>query len=138
MVGLPRSGKTTRARELSKRLGAPIVCPDAVRLAIHGHAYIPRAEPIVWGVTKTMVTALFEAGHEDVILDACNNTRRRRDEWKFGPWEIVFEVVTTPPELCLQRAGEDHDLRAVIQRMDEQHEPVGEDEGVGRRVAMDA
>ncbi len=40
MVGLPYSGKSTAAREL----GFPIVCPDAIRLALHGQRFILRDE----------------------------------------------------------------------------------------------
>ena len=77
MVGLPRSGKTTRALEL----GYPIVCPDAIRLAIHGQAFIPEAEPVVWAHAKIMARALFLAGHNDVTIDATNTTFKRREFW---------------------------------------------------------
>jgi predicted kinase len=77
MVGLPYSGKSTSAATV----GAPIVCPDAIRAALHGHKFIPEAEPMVWAVAKTMVRALFMAGHEVVVLDATNTTRARRSEW---------------------------------------------------------
>jgi predicted kinase len=136
MVGFPRSGKTTRALELSKKLGAPIVNPDSVRLAIHGHAYMQKAEPLVWGVAKTMVNALFEAGHEEIVIDACNNTKRRRDEWRFlGDWETVFEVVKTSADICRSRT-EDPDLLEVIDRMESQHEPVEEEEGPFHKMVM--
>ena len=78
MVGLPRSGKSTWA----KKAGHPIVSPDAIRLALHGQRFISEAEPFVWAIAKAMVRALFLAGHSAVILDATNNTRKRRDEWK--------------------------------------------------------
>ena len=76
-VGLPRSGKSTWA----KQSGLPVVCPDAIRLALHGEAFIDLAEPFVWAIAKTMVRALFEAGHDAVVLDACNATAKRRADW---------------------------------------------------------
>jgi len=152
-VGFPRSGKTTKAKELSKKLSAPIVNPDSVRLAIHGQDYIQDAENFVWATTKAMVKSLFLAGHDTVIIDACNNTRKRRDEWRYGPWELVFEVVNTTMETCRERAAAplhkyegvltEEALRAkrhaaklveAIERMHDQHEPVSEDEGFVRIV----
>jgi len=126
MVGLPRSGKTTRALELSTKFGAPIVSPDAIRSAIHGSGsktYLPKAEPLIWGIAKTMVSALFEAGHDIVIVDACNNTKKRRDEWRFGEWEVTFETVNTSGEICRGRTINPL-LLPVIDRMERDHEPV--------------
>lgn len=125
-VGLPYSGKSTWARQQ----GYPIVCPDAIRLAIHGHRYIPRAEGMVWSIAKVMVRALFEAGHPVVILDATSVSRRRRDEWKSEDWETRFKLIDTPPVVCIRRADEAEDERIVpvIKRMWEEAEPLGEDE----------
>lgn len=151
-VGFPRSGKTTKAQELSKQLNAPIVNPDSVRLAIHGHAYIQSAENFVWATTKAMVHSLFLAGHDTVIIDACNNIKKWRDEWRYGPWEIVFEVVNTPVEVCLERCAAQvnepdlseegmkrrenaRKLMETIERMAFHHEPVTEEEGFMRVVS---
>ena len=67
-VGLPRSGKSTWARSQAY----PIVCPDEIRTALHGHRFIPEAEPFVRAVAKVMVRALFGAGHQCVIFDGSN------------------------------------------------------------------
>ncbi len=127
-VGLPRSGKTTWA----KKMGHPMVSPDAIRLALHGQAYVSSAESFVWAIAQTMVAALFEAGHHIVILDACNNSVRRRDAWKSRRWHRVFEVFTASCEVCVDRACSDErdDLVKVIERMSEQHEPVTDEERV--------
>ena len=126
MVGLPRSGKTTRAVAEKH----PIVCPDAIRLALHGQPYVSTAEPHVWAIAKTMVRALFLAGHDTVIFDACNNTRKRRDEWRSEAWQREFYVIEAQPDTCEDRAVVDgrDDLIPVIRRMAEQHEPVSQEE----------
>ena len=75
-VGLPQSGKSTWAMQQ----GVPVVNPDSIRLAIHGQPFIGDAEPFVWATARTMVNAMFIAGHQHVILDATNTTRKRRDK----------------------------------------------------------
>lgn len=127
-VGFPRSGKSTWA----KSQAWPIVCPDAVRLAIHDERFIGRAEPFVWATVKAMIRALFLAGHRIVILDACNTTRKRRDDWisTSREWDTFFKVIDTSGEVCGMRARQekDEDILPVIERMAEQYEPLGDDE----------
>jgi predicted kinase len=125
MVGLPRSGKTTYALTL----GYPVVQPDAIHLAIHGQRFLPIAEPLVWAIANVMVRALFLAGHNTVVLDATNVSRKRRDEWKDASWEREFRVVDTLLDTCLDRAGDDLEMHQAINRMFRDWEPVGEDEG---------
>lgn len=114
-VGLPRSGKSTWAREQ----GLPIVNPDSIRLALHGEPFLERAEPMVWVVANIMVTALFEAGHDKVIVDATNTTVKRRDFWKNSLWTIEYKIFHTSVEECVQRATftEKLYLIPVIERM---------------------
>lgn len=127
LVGLPRSGKSTWAKSMRR---FPIVNPDSVRLAIHGQRYVAQAEPFVWAVVRTMIRALFLAGHNVVILDATNTTRKRRDEWLSIEWETCFKVIETPKEVCIERALADGDTEivSVIERMASQFEPLADDE----------
>ena len=123
MVGLPQSGKTTVAMEL----GFPIVSPDAIRLSLHGQAYMQTVEDLVWSLAKLMVRSLFEAGHHSVIVDATNNTRKRRDAWRQDEeWNLEYHILDTPQKLCIQRAQQNErmDLMPAIERMAEAHEPV--------------
>ena len=115
-VGLPRSGKTTWAR----LQGHPIVNPDSIRLALHGQRFYGPAEPLVWATAHLMVDALFKAGHETVILDACNVSAKRRDEWKSHAPEM--QVFNTGPVTCLERALalNDQEIFPVIERMAEE------------------
>jgi len=132
-VGLPRSGKTTWA----KQMGVPIVNPDSIRLALHGQPFIGLAEPFVWAIAKTMVRALFLAGHDNVIVDATNTTRKRRDDWKSSSWVREFKVFGGPElkDEFIRRARAmdstpEHieGLVGAIERMAEQWEPVKDDE----------
>lgn len=133
MMGLPYAGKSTTADKLSQVLNAPIVSPDAVRVALHGLRFSAPAEPLVWWVTRMMVRALFLTGHPVVILDSTANTRKRRDVWR-GPeaWETVICPVATPVEVCLgrARAAEDDEIVPVIERMVDERELPGPDEDV--------
>lgn len=145
MVGLPRSGKSTIARAEADAGRAAIVNPDSIRLAIHGQRFSEEAEDYVWAVARTMVRALFGAGHKRVIIDATNTTRKRRDFWKprtkqgKAEWRRTFLLVQTSAEVCKQRAGlgtdrEDTEIVPVIDRMAASFEPLHEDEVFGCRV----
>ena len=120
-VGLPRSGKTTWARSQSY----PVVCPDAIRLALHGQRFQALAEPFVWASAKLMVRALFGAGHKIVILDATNTTKKRREEWvSANEWGLFLKHINTPVEVCRTRAALENDaeILPVIDRMAAQFE----------------
>lgn len=125
-VGLPRSGKSTWAW----KKGYPIVNPDAIRRALHGQAYLSDAEPMIWVWAKYLVKALFLAGHDFVIVDATNTTRKRRDEWRSDTWTRGFKVFSTDKITCIERAYENgrEDLVPVIHRMADNFEQIGEDE----------
>jgi predicted kinase len=125
-VGLPRAGKSTWARAQ----GHPIVCPDAIRVALHGQRFYPPAEPMVWAIAHIMVRALFDTGHNFVVLDACNVSLKRRDEWRSSAWETKFKVIETQPATCIERAvaESDHQIIDSINRMADNYEPLEEDE----------
>lgn len=120
-VGLPRSGKTTSARGLKM----PIVNPDSIRIALHGQRFIGEAEPMVWAMAKYMVAALFEAGHDDVVLDATNTTIKRRDEWADKRWRRMFCPMAADETECLARAARLNDpyIVPIIEKMAAQFEP---------------
>ncbi len=122
MCGLPRSGKGTFARKLSKELGAPIIDPDCVRLSVHGQPFLPEKEPFVWKIVRHSIEALFLAGHNDVILDCVNHTPRRRKDWVSDKWTTKWYHQNTSLEVCIERAilSNQEYLIPVIQRMHEE------------------
>lgn len=130
MVGLPRSGKSTIARELAKQLHAPIVNKDNIRLALHGQVYAKEAEPMVRAIAKIMIDSLFRSGHETVIADETHYSRAARDFIKDPRWDTRFYIVPTPPSICLERAAATQQpwLYSVIEEMASRWEPLGEDE----------
>ena len=120
MVGLPYSGKST----IAKGMGYPIVCPDAIRVAIHGARFIPSAEGLVWAIAKIMVHSLFLSGHDVVVLDATNTTKDRRDEWVSSKYTTQWNHINTPKEECISRAKNagDEVIIPIIEKMAEQFE----------------
>jgi predicted kinase len=122
MIGLPYSGKSTAAREYD----CPIVNPDSIRVALHGHKFIPEAEPHVWAIAKTMVRALFLAGHDYVVLDATNLTEARRTEWRSKDWGSHFRVIDTDYDVCIERIMEagDHPMVEITHSMSKKIEAL--------------
>jgi predicted kinase len=117
-VGLPRSGKSTWA----KQQNTPIVNPDSIRLALHGQRFLPEAEAMVWAIAKYMVKSLFLAGHNTVILDATSITKQKRDEWKSKDWARSFVVFDVSKSECLKRAQNDGDILPIIKKMALEHQ----------------
>lgn len=127
-VGLPRSGKTTWAR----KQGIPIVSPDSIRYALHGNRFIGLAEVFVWAIAYCMARSLLLAGHDLILIDATNTTRKRRQEWvnQFKDCKILFKVIDTTKEVCLKRANAENDkeIIPIIERMADQYEKLTDEE----------
>ncbi len=124
-VGLPRSGKTTWA----KLQGLPIVCPDQIRFALHGHRFIPLSEPFVWAIAYTIARALLLSGHDMIIIDATNTTQKRRKVWidNFKDFaRIEYKIFDTSKEECIKRAEilNDMEIIPIIEKMALEYEPV--------------
>lgn len=125
-VGLPRSGKSTWAKEQ----GHPIVNPDSVRLELYGQRFWSDGEKMVWAAVDLMVRSLFTAGHQTVILDATNLSLARRGQWKSPHWNCAYRVFTTGAEECQKRAVAANmpDLVPVIASMERRRESLSDEE----------
>ena len=84
---------------------APIVSRDAIRLAIHGKFFDPKFEDSVTTVEHAMVPALFNAGHDTVIIDNCHLKQRYRSHWEAQRLQDVvvqYCLVRAPRSFCEQ------------------------------------
>lgn len=130
-MGSSRSGKSTWVREFSKKTGIPVVCPEDIRVALHGSLVDWGREKEVWQIAQVMVKCLFNQ-YNYVIFDATNYRRKNRKtpkKWarKLGA-DINFKVFHTSKEECLKRAQDTPELLPVIERHFNLYEPLDSDE----------
>jgi predicted kinase len=112
MVGLPKSGKTTRAREKYQGHGYTRICPDDLRMALFGQRFLATMERFVWATIEAMCRALLYGGHS-IVIDSTNLTIEGRKRWLLLAQEsntqVTIEIMDTPIEQCLARnAQEEH------------------------------
>jgi len=129
-TGLPRSGKSTWARDQ----GVPVVCPDAIRIAKTGQRWWGPIEHEIWATARTMVRALFLAGHGVVILDSTCGTREQRDFFRPSPdvvWDRYYKTIETSSLRCKIRAENTYpELVPVIHWMCKNWEPIQPEENI--------
>ncbi|EGO63534.1 ATP-binding protein [Acetonema longum] len=133
-VGLPLSGKSILARRCAE--SGPkivVVCPDTIRLALHGSQFVGSAEPFVWAIAQTMVRTLLKEGYT-VIVDATNTTVERRRIWvqmskEFGKRVAIYHVDTDYATCCARNQRHGRLDSAIIDRMHRQFEPPAKAEG---------
>lgn len=114
MRGLPRSGKSTVAKDLSIAHSAPIVSRDSIRLAIHGKPFIQEYEHAVTQAVELMIRSLVFAGHRAIILDECNINLKKSigsilsifDKIEDISCDVIEILVDTSVEECIERAIE--------------------------------
>jgi len=119
--GLPQSGKST----WSNTQGCPIVNRDSIRFAIGGDIRYFKEEARVSEIERIMVDALFQAGHDRVIVDATNLKKKYTDAWvklAFDRGHIFTpKIFITSLEECVERAQknfpEDKNFPNVIRNM---------------------
>lgn len=131
VAGLPYSGKSHYVDACVDACSA-VVCPDDIRLALHGQRYAPTSEPFVWAIAEVMARALL-ARHSTVYIDATNTTEKRRATWINLARELgarcELHVILTDTKTCLERArqAKDHAIEPVIERMHEAWEEPGDE-----------
>lgn len=105
MIGLPASGKSTVAKELSKSEGAMIVSSDEIRQELLGDVNVQtQNEKVFEEVEKRIKQGLLKG---NVIYDATNISYKRRKAFlqKLNKMEVekIAILVATPFEECLER-----------------------------------
>lgn len=106
--GLPGSGKSTRARELSGRIDAEIVNRDALRLALLGAYWtgIHADEQKVSFYERSLVHDNLSKGRS-VIVDATHISLASVRAWEFAAAEYGARVevihVDTGADICVTR-----------------------------------
>jgi predicted kinase len=121
-VGLPRSGKSTWSRTQPY----PKVNKDAIRLALHGQRFLQEAEDWVHTISITMTKALFLSGHDIVICDETNITRKHREDCMSDDWETEFRLFDTSRDVCIERAllTDDYYIIPIIEMMHDNWEDL--------------
>lgn len=107
--GLPRSGKSTIAKERSERTGAVVISRDSIRLALHGKPYVAELEDEVSNIERLMIQSLFYSGCRTIILDECFVKRasiKHTLDYLTGsiPYSFTTKTVQVPVEVCIRRA----------------------------------
>lgn len=104
LVGLPGSGKSHYAKELSKRQRAAVVATDAIRERLFGSDTIQKNAYLVFDEAYSEIGKALESGR-NVIFDATNVSRDRRLKFlkRFRDVPVECHVLTTPHEVAAQR-----------------------------------
>ena len=141
LIGLARSGKSTFARKWQLEqdpdgLNRVVVNGDNVRLALHDHRYIFKAEPIVHGIYQTMVRALLLNPQLHVLMDDTHTTISSVRNVLNLDSDAEFIYIPCDPEIARRRAIETNqtDLIPVIDRMYSNLIKLYEYNLVGRKV----
>lgn len=130
LVGLPRSGKTTYARNFPT---TPTISADQLRYLVYGQRFWEPGEDLMWSIRRIVLEMLLEQ-RVDIIIDETNTTAARRkpiiDLARKKGYEIQVIIINTPKEVCIERAKAEGDnaIIPVIERMAAQFEAVGEAE----------
>lgn len=106
MVGLPASGKSTKAQELAKEYNATIFSSDALRKELYGDENIQGDNTKLFNTLHQQIKTYLKNGYS-TILDATNISYKKRmaflSELKNIPCEKICVLMATPYEVCLER-----------------------------------
>lgn len=103
MVGIPGSGKSTYARQLSQEKGYKVVSTDVIRMV-----HPDWEEPLIWPEVYRLTAEYLKNG-TDVIFDATNITPKVRNRFKdevskyFNEFEVAAYYFDTLPVICAKR-----------------------------------
>ena len=106
LVGLPASGKSHKARELSQEYDAEIFSSDALREELFGDVNHQDNNHELFNELHRRIKDCLKSG-KGAIYDACNISYKRRmaflQELKNIPCEKICVLMATPYEECLKR-----------------------------------
>lgn len=104
LVGLPASGKSTKAKELSEN--AIVLSSDALRVEMFGDVNHQENNGELFNELHSRIKGFLKLGY-NVVYDATNINYKRRmaflAELKNIPCEKVCVIMATPYEECLKR-----------------------------------
>ena len=105
MIGMPGSGKSTYALELSKKTGAVLLSSDDIALELYGHNNDNNGKEVFKEMRRRALVAVGEG--KDVIFDCTNlsiSARRKRIMFgKLNHCKVIGIYINTPFEECLRR-----------------------------------
>lgn len=137
LCGLPRSGKSTLARNLQRDKGGVLLNRDSFRFALQDSRFIDKTEPWVKLICITAFEAL-SMTNNSIIVDECNIKRKSRFSWVNSlserPDLVKIWYLNNSRDSCLKRViGDgknptDDVMYNVICRMSEDFEEPEEDE----------
>ncbi len=105
MIGIPASGKSTKAKELTKDFNLEIVCPNDIRKELYGDVSIQGDGDKVFSIAFDRIGKLLQEG-KNVVFDATNTASRRKYIQRLrdlGAEEIIGVYMDTPIDVCLKR-----------------------------------
>ena len=135
MVGLPGSGKSTKAEELKEKYGFKVFSSDKIRGELYGDENCQVNHGRVFGTLYGRMNRALQNG-ENCILDATNANRKDRkgafrQVQDVGNYDVVAYVVTTNVEECIKRdSGRDRTVGPdVVKRYADKFTMPSSDEG---------
>ena len=109
MVGLPGSGKSTKAEQIKNEFGAKIFSSDSLRKEKFGDEKIQKDAQAIFKVLLNRCAAFLNAGHT-TILDATNLSYKKRmtflkelDRKVDLAFSKICILMATPYEICYER-----------------------------------
>ena len=109
MVGLPASGKSTKAQEYAKAYNAIIFSSDALRKELYGDESIQSDNTKLFNTLHRQIKTHLKNGYS-AIFDATNISYKKRmaflSELKNIPCKKICVLMATPYEECLKRNSE--------------------------------
>lgn len=109
MSGLPCSGKSTKAKEISERYDAIVLSSDALRQEMFNDVNDQEHNQELFAELHKRIKDFLRLGY-NVCYDACNISYKRRmaflQEIKIIPCEKICVLMATPYEECLKRNAE--------------------------------